>query len=66
MLDVWLRQGQVAKTGLGGYEIYKPTGGCLAPHVSDLDDIFGCWAAYQAGFQVFTSADAFSVHCQGL
>lgn len=42
MLDVWLRQGQVAKTGLGGYEIYKPTGGCLAPHVSDLDDIIGC------------------------
>ena len=33
MLDVWLRQGQVAKTGLGGYEIYKPSGGCPAPHV---------------------------------
>jgi len=23
----------VVKTGLGGYEIYKPSGGCPAPHV---------------------------------
>jgi len=32
----------VVKTGLGGYEIYKPSGGCPAPHVPDLDDIIGC------------------------